>query len=232
MDNYVKKVDDLLKLRHVLVSCTDKRGLIDNEGMPDGYPQKGLLGTIAEFNSDVVFIATGKTYELIKNSNLRVREVADYINFPEMKTGMVKTLHPVIYAGILGNKYVDDDSEFFAEHGINEIDAVVVNFYNLYEKNLGDDFEEVRQAIDIGGPTMCHAARKSFLNTAIISSPELYKEFCEEIMQNNGSTTLRLRFKLAQNASKILSNLMRKIEELYCNVTYEDLSESYVINAE
>ena len=69
MDNYVKKVDDLLMPRRVLVSCTNKRGLVDNEGMPDGYPQKGLLGTIAEFNSDVMFIATGKTYELIKNYN-------------------------------------------------------------------------------------------------------------------------------------------------------------------
>ncbi len=215
--------------RRVLVSCTNKRGLVDNEGMPDGYPQKGLLGTIAEFNSDVMFIATGKTYELIKNYNLRVQEVADYISFPEMKTGMVKTLHPLIYAGILGNKYVDDDSEFFSEHGINEIDVVVVNFYNLYEKELGDDFEEIRQAIDIGGPTMCHAARKSFLNTAILSSPELYKEFCDEIIQNTGSITLKLRLKLAQNASIILSKLMKKIEEFYCNITYEDLGESYEI---
>ena len=136
--------------------------------------------------------------------------MADYISFPEMKTGMVKTLHPLIYAGILGNKYVDDDSEFFSEHGINEIDVVVVNFYNLYEKELGDDFEEIRQAIDIGGPTMCHAARKSFLNTAILSSPELYKEFCDEIIQNTGSITLKLRLKLAQNASIILSKLMKK----------------------
>lgn len=182
MENFVKKIDDLIKIRYVLVSCTDKRGLINNVRMPDGFPDNGLLGTIAELNPEVVFIATGKTYEMIKNSNLNVMEVADYINFPEMKTGMVKTLHPAIYAGILGNKYVKDDLDFFKEHGIKEIDAVIVNFYDLYEKKVGDDFEGIRQAIDIGGPTMCHAARKSFLNTVILPNPNTYLDFCNEMI--------------------------------------------------
>lgn len=230
MENFVKRVDDLLKLKYVLVSCTDKRGLVNNEGMPEGFPSNGLLGHIAELNHDVTYIATGKTYELIKENNLNVKEVAEYINFPEMKTGMVKTLHPVIYAGILGNKYVNDDLEFFKEHGINEIDAVIVNFYDLYGRKIGDDFEDIRQAIDIGGPTMCHAARKSFLNTAIVANPSFYLDFCKEISEHGGCTTLKMRLELAQQASLILSKLMKRIEEHYSSISYEELLNAYQIN--
>lgn len=109
------------------------------------------------------------------------------------------------------------------------INAVVGNFYNLYEKKMGDNFEDIRQAIDVGGPTMCHAARKSFINTVIIPTPNLYNEFCQEIIRNKGFVSLKLRFEFAQEASKILLSLMKMIDEHYSNTSYETLLETYEI---
>ena len=78
---YVKKVDNLIKLNFILVSCTNKDGLVSNKrkdgSIIEGLPEKGLLGFIAEKNPDVTFISTGGTYKVIKSAGLNVKEVSE-----------------------------------------------------------------------------------------------------------------------------------------------------------
>ena len=169
---YVKKVDDLIKLKLVLVSCTNKEGLVSNkrgDSIIEGIPENGILGFIAEKNPDVLFISTGGTYKLLKEASLPVIQVSEYTKYPEMKTGLVKSLHPAIHAGLLAHNHTESDDEFMKEQGLKYIQALIVNFYALDEMMADENttFEMVRQAIDVGGPSMSHNARKAFISTSI-----------------------------------------------------------------
>jgi len=203
---YVKKIDDLISLKLVLVSCGNKQGLVSNKNKDDsiikGIPEYGLLGYISQKNPNVLFISTGGTYNLIKAAGFSVIEVTEFTKFPEMKTGLVKSLHPAIHAGILAHKYTKSDDDFMKEHNLRYIDAIIVNFYPLDEMKNKDDatFEMIRQTIDVGGPTMSHNARKAFISTGLITDPSNYEKLIIEMDKNNGAISLATRLKLAKQA--------------------------------
>ena len=227
----VSKIADNLSLNHVVVSCTDKRGLISNEGMPSGFPQDGLLGFLTRQNPKIKFISTGNTYSLISSqSNLNVIEMSEYTGYPEMKTGLVKSLHPKIHAGILGHIFTPDDSEFLNCHQIPTIDGVIINFYDLKRKiQEKSDFESLRQAIDVGGPTMCHAARKAFISTLLLVNPSQYSGFISHFLENNSTISLEYRLQLAKEASTAYTELMIDVNTIFQNTTISDLQKVYTI---
>lgn len=227
----VSKIDDKIKIRKVLVSCTDKTGLISNEGMEiKEFPQDGLIGEMVRINPEIQFISTGNTYKLLKEAGVNVIEISEYTGYPEMKTGLVKSLHPKIHAGILGHIYTADDIEFMEQHNIEPIDAVIINFYDLQnEIDNNSDIESKRQAIDVGGPTLCHASRKSFIHTALIASKDEYIDFITYLRENDGSVSLKYRLKMAQKASKIYTQLMIEVDNIIENITYEELERAYEI---
>lgn len=106
-------IDDNIKINRVLVSCTNKIGLTSNAGISiDGYPENGIIGELSKINPDILFISTGNTFQVLKKAGFNVIELSEYTGYPEMKTGLVKSLHPKIHAGILGHLYTDDDREF------------------------------------------------------------------------------------------------------------------------
>lgn len=232
---FVKKVDDLVQLRHVLVSCTDKDGLVSNKRKDgstiEGIPENGLLGFITEKNPDVQFISTGGTYKIVKEAGLNVVEVSEVTRYPEMKTGLVKSLHPVIHAGLLAHKHTGSDDEFMTEHKIDYIDALIVNFYPLDEMMEKPDstFEILRQNIDVGGPSMSHNARKAFISTAPITDPSGYKTLVEELKTNNGAISLATRLALAKKASKMITAYMVSVDKLMQKTEIADLEKCYEI---
>ena len=225
----VRQVDDKIRIQTMLVSCTDKRGLVSNAGMAcEAYPEEGLIGVVVRLNPGVRIISTGNTYEVIKNAGYDVIEISDYTGVPEMKTGLVKSLHPKIHAGILGHVHTPDDLEFMRSQQIDPIDCVVVNFYDLREMiNRGESFEAIRQAIDVGGPTLCHGSRKSFLSTAIVADPGEYDDFIRHVAGNAGATDLKFRFALAQKASAHYQKLMELVNDFLQNASYDSVVESY-----
>ncbi|MBA3336312.1 MAG: bifunctional phosphoribosylaminoimidazolecarboxamide formyltransferase/IMP cyclohydrolase, partial [Chloroflexia bacterium] len=70
-----------------LLSVSDKRGIV---ALAAGLQE---LGT--------TLIATGGTREALVQAGLAVTPVEAITGFPEILDGRVKTLHPVIHAGIL-----------------------------------------------------------------------------------------------------------------------------------
>ena len=56
----------------------------------------------------VEIVSTGGTSKAIKENGVNVIPVEEVTNFPEMMGGRVKTLHPLIFGGILAR---DSDSE-------------------------------------------------------------------------------------------------------------------------
>jgi phosphoribosylaminoimidazolecarboxamide formyltransferase/IMP cyclohydrolase len=163
---------------------------------------------------------------------MNVMEVAKYTKYPEMKTGLVKSLHPAIHAGILAHKYTESDDEFMKEQGLKYIDAVIVNFYALDAKAENEDstFEMIRQTIDVGGPSMSHNARKAFISTALITDPENYPLLIEELRANGGSISLSTRINLAKKASTMITDYLKSVDRVIQNINIQQLKDGYEIS--
>ncbi len=59
------------------------------------------MQTLKQFNVEI--ISTGGTYQFIKDKGYDCTEISNYTGFPEIMDGRVKTLHPKIHGGLLGD---------------------------------------------------------------------------------------------------------------------------------
>jgi phosphoribosylaminoimidazolecarboxamide formyltransferase/IMP cyclohydrolase len=176
------------KIQRALLSVTDKTGLAD------------FARGLASFGCEL--ISTGGTARLLRQAGLAVRDVSEVTGFPEILDGRVKTIHPIIAAGILARRDVDAHRDALAEHGIAPIDMVVVNLYAFEQAAArpGATVEELIENIDIGGPTMIRAAAKNYQDVAVVTSPEDYAALLEEMRSSGGSLSLRTHWNLARKA--------------------------------
>ena len=94
-----------------------------------------------------------------------------------MFEGRVKTLHPKIHGGILHKRNDVNHVIQATQHGIGGIDLVCVNLYPFKQTTIRtDDFDEIIENIDIGGPAMVRSAAKNFTSVYIVTSPLDYDE--------------------------------------------------------
>ncbi|MBI2129037.1 hypothetical protein HYU07_02255 [Candidatus Woesearchaeota archaeon] len=221
------KVDDLIPVQNVLISVYDKNGLEE------------LIPGLLKINPHVEFISTGGTYTKIKeilgrSATYSLKEVADYTGFPEMKGGLVKTLHPKIHAGILGERNNPEHQRYLNEdlNGAVYIDMVVVNLYPFKEmikkieageinKQTGKpyNFESARGNIDIGGPTMIRAAAKNFPGCAVVCDSRDYDNVLKTVGNNNGCTLFTQRLILAEKAFNQTSDYENAISKYFFEKT-------------
>jgi len=176
--------DSRILPKRALISVSDKTGVLDFS--------KELHA------AGVEILSTGGTAKLLADNGVPVTEVSSYTGFPEMMDGRVKTLHPKVHGGILGRRGIDD--EVMQEHGIDQIDIVVVNLYP-FQQTVADpncDLPTAIENIDIGGPTMVRSAAKNHKDVAIVVDSSDYSELVTEIKQ--GGLTYATRFKLATKA--------------------------------
>ena len=117
-------------------------------------------------------ISTGGTATYLREHQCEVTDVSTLTGFPEMMDGRVKTLHPLIYAGLLNRPIVDED--ILKKYSITNIDLVIVNLYPFEKIISMDDCDEEMaiENIDIGGPSMIRAAAKNFSTKTIVTNPD------------------------------------------------------------
>lgn len=195
-------------IKRALISVFDKTGILD------------FSKFLAENGVEV--ISTGGTYKHLKENGVAVTEVNEVTNFPEMLDGRVKTLHPIIHAGILAIRDNEEHMNTIKERNIETIDMVIVNLYPFFEKVREDlIFEEKVEFIDIGGPTMLRAAAKNFQDVVVISEASDYEAVMAEIKET-GDVSYKLRKKLAGKVFNLMSaydaaisNFMLSDEEEY-----------------
>ena len=171
--------------RLALLSVSDKTGAIE------------LARQLVEFGFEL--ISSGGTASALQAAGLPVIKVSDYTGFPEILGGRVKTLHPRIHGGILGRRDVPQDIAEMESNQIRPLNLVVVNLYP-FEQTIANPNCTVQQAIeqiDIGGPAMLRAAAKNFAHLTVLSNPQYYEAYLQELRQNNGETTLAFRQKMA-----------------------------------
>ena len=178
-------------IRRALISVTDKTGIVDFA--------RGLA------DHKIEIISTGGTARALQQAGLAVREVSDVTGFPEMLDGRLKTINPRIAGGVLAMRSKPDHMHSLAEHGIPEIDMVVVNLYE-FEKVAAQPhvtLAELIENIDIGGPTLIRAAAKNYQDVAVVTSVEDYPAILQELSNTWGAGLLTGTLRIA---------VLRKVE--------------------
>ena len=146
-------------------------------------------------------ISTGGTHRTIsEEGGLPVMQVAEVTGSPEILEGRVKTLHPVIYAGLLARRESPEHMAELKNQGIDTIDLVVVNLYPFVETISREDvtLADALENIDIGGPAMLRAAAKNFPSVAVVVDPADYAWVGEKLA--DGGLTAQDRRGLAAKA--------------------------------
>lgn len=137
-------------------------------------------------------LSTGGTYKLLKDSGIKAIEVSEYTKSPEMFDGRVKTLHPKIHGGILYKRDDETHKSQAKEHGVGAIDIVCVNLYPFKQTiSRTDDFDEIIENIDIGGPTMVRSAAKNFANVMIVTDKNDYEKVLEALRSDKNDLEFR-----------------------------------------
>lgn len=167
-------------------------------------------------------IATGSTFDLLKENNIKAKEISEITGKRQLINGKVKTLYPDIFAGILADITNEEEMKDINNSNIKLFDMVVVNFYP-FEEAVDKKVEENQliNTIDIGGPSMLRAAAKNNKRVLAVSSPNQYKEVLEDLKEHNGETSLQLRRNFALKVfektldfdTKILHELSNRFEE-------------------
>ncbi len=161
-----------------LISVFDKEGIVD------------LARSLVGMGWDL--ISTGGSYKLLLENNIRVREVSDITEFPEIFDGRVKTLNPLIHGGILYRRDMEEDQKIVDQFKMPSIDMVVNNLYPFEEMlERGADEETMIENIDIGGPSMIRAAAKNFKDVLIVTDKADYKELIERLEEDRLDMTYR-----------------------------------------
>ena len=174
-------------IKRALLSVFDKTGIID---FARGLSAQG-----------VELVSTGGTYKALSEVGLKVREVSELTQFPEMMDGRVKTLHPVVHGGLLAIRGNAEHEGAMAAHQIGPIDLLAVNLYP-FEATIarGASWEDTIENIDIGGPAMIRAAAKNHDSVTVLVDPADYDAILAEMAAHAGATTLEHRRKLAAKA--------------------------------
>ncbi len=176
-----------------LISVSDKTGIVEMA------KELSALG--------VEIISTGGTYNKLQAEGVAAMEISELTGFPECLDGRVKTLHPVVHAGLLAIRSNEDHMNQLEELGIETIDLVFVNLYPFRETILKDDItrQDAVENIDIGGPTMLRAAAKNYQDVAVVTDPEDYQRVLSELKEN-GTVSLDTKFYLMQKVFMHTSN--------------------------
>ncbi|VFQ44689.1 hypothetical protein [Desulfoluna butyratoxydans] len=220
--NIVDRIDDRVKVDHVLISVSDKTGL------------DTLVPALVRVNPSIRIFSTGGTFGAIEKilgdaAAKHLVQVSDYTGQPETQGGLVKTLDFKIYLGILTETYNDSHQEDLKRTAAVPIDMVVVNLYP-FEATVakeGVTVEEARSNIDIGGPTMVRASAKNYLRVASVVNPSDYGAVVASLEANDGATDLSLRYDLATKAFEHTATYDRHIADYLAAQAPQSVSGCY-----
>ena len=206
-------VSPFMKIQRALISVSDKTGLVE------------LTQELAAM--DIQIITTGGTAKLLLQEGIAHTEISAFTGFPEMLDGRVKTLHPKVHGGLL---YLRDNPSHQAQaeaYGILPIDLVIVNLYPFEQTIAKTDttLEEAIEQIDIGGPSMLRSAAKNYRFVTVVVDPEDYADVLQNIKDNDGATTLKLRERLGikvfvttSKYDQAIANYLNREQETTCSL--------------
>ena len=179
------------KIKRVLISVTDKKGIV------------AFAGKLKSLNVEI--LSTGGTAAQLRRHGIDITEVSDYTGFPEMMDGRLKTLHPKIHGGLLALRDNEAHMKAATEHHIAMIDMIVINLYRFEETVAKENasLEEAIENIDIGGPAMLRAAAKNYRYVTVVTDPGDYPVILKEMKDTGGSISGSTNYILARKAFQL-----------------------------
>lgn len=172
---------------------------------------------------EVEIFSTGGTYKKLQDAGLAVTKISEVTQYPEILDGRVKTLHPVVFGGLLADPEKKSHKEDLAKIGTDFFQLVVVNLYpfaQAYNDPASSD-DDIIEMIDIGGPSMLRAAAKNYKGTLVISDPAQYDEFVEKL--ENNIIDMNYRKKMAAEVFKKTAEYDRQIVQYFTGNNEEDI---------
>jgi len=176
-----------MQKRRALLSVSDKAGIVEFA--------RELVGLGFEV------VSTGGTANVLTQAGVPNVEVSRLTGFPECLDGRVKTLHPMIHAGILAVRDTPLHMEQLARLGVGLIDIVAINLYPFKQTIMreGVSLEEAVENIDIGGPAMIRAAAKNWRDVAVVVDPADYSRIVFQLTEK-GKISPEIKFALMGKA--------------------------------
>ncbi len=189
----IKNLIVLKPIKNALISVFHKDGLI------------AVLEILKRFNIQI--ITTGGSFQYIVEAGFLAKTVESFTDYPSIFGGRVKTLHPIIFGGILYRRDLISDQKQAVDFNIPPIDLVIVDLYP-FEKTLSQTSEEseIIEKIDIGGISLIRAAAKNFQDVLVVSSVNQYAELVEMLEKNHGQSSLIDRKRFAMHAFDVSSH--------------------------
>ena len=150
--------------------------------------------------------STGGTQQFIEKLKIPVIPVESLTSYPSILGGRVKTLHPVVFGGILGKRDDEQHRKEMDEYKIPDMDLVIVDLYP-FEETVASTSDEtaIIEKIDIVGPSMIRAAAKNHKDVLVVASKKDYQEVENILREQQGSTTLEQRRDFASRAFNVCS---------------------------
>ncbi|MEM9546656.1 MAG: bifunctional phosphoribosylaminoimidazolecarboxamide formyltransferase/IMP cyclohydrolase [Bacteroidota bacterium] len=180
------------KIKSALISVFHKDGL------------EQIVKTLID--QEVIIYSTGGTQKFIESLGGKVERVEDLTTYPSILDGRVKTLHPKVFGGILARREENHLSQL-EKYEIPEIDLVVVDLYP-FEQTVASTSDQaaIIEKIDIGGIALIRGAAKNFGDVVVIPSQDEYGDLERILTDQNGTSTIDDRRRLARKAFKVSSN--------------------------
>ena len=209
-NNFAKKNVEKKSIKTALISVFNKKGIDE---------------IVKELSSkDIQIISTGGTKKYIENLGIKVTSVEKITNYPSILGGRVKTLHPLIFGGILARRNNKSDNEQVAEYHIPKIDLVIVDLYP-FEQTVVSTIEEseIIEKIDIGGISLIRAAAKNFKDVLVVPGKNHYSELLTILKEQNAETSIEQRKQFAKYSFAESSNYDTAIYNYFSDDNLENL---------
>ncbi len=180
------------EIRRALISVYDKEGIL-----PIARALKA---------AGVEILSTGGSRAFLENNGVECVAVEGLTGYPSILGGRVKTLHPVVFGGILARRGNAADAAELETYGIGTIDLVVVDLYP-FEATVasGASDSEIIEKIDIGGISLIRAAAKNCDDTVIVASKQEYGYLAGMLDAHGAASTAEERLFLAFRAFAVSS---------------------------
>lgn len=198
------------------------------------FDKREILNFALELvNLGITIFSTGGTCNYLEENAIPVNNISALTGFPEILDGRVKTLHPIIYAGILARRDITSHIDQLEKHKIRTIDMIVCNLYPFEEtlkKQPNPDESDLLEMIDIGGPSMLRASAKNYHWCIPIVNPSRYSEVIEILKTNDRTIPPEKRKELSAEAFEYITHYdaiiadyfaqnLNKIERKYFNLS-------------
>ncbi len=192
------------------------------------YSKVGLEPIIREFDRlGVKIYSTGGTQSFIENLGVEVSSVESLTGYPSILDGRVKTLHPMVFGGLLArreNTHLAQLEQYF----IPEIDCLIVDLYP-FEQTVAttNNHDEIIEKIDIGGVSLIRAAAKNYHDVVVIPSQNEYDTFLKLLRDKNGFTGGTERKAFARRAFSVTSHYDTAIFHYFMRDAPEDTPQVF-----